>query len=142
MRPLVRSRALLRWKGVVLAVLSISSLTLAEGRHDRHAGRVGRPSAPLSAGERRARVLDAFSRVRAVRSCWQRQLLRDPTTPSRVLQVSLHVDAAGVTREARVRDPMAPDLARCISLGALSIAPVGAGDAFVAVTTVQLDRGE
>lgn len=138
MRPLVRTRALPRWKGLVLSLLSVTSLALGEGRRARPARALVAPSAET----RRARVLDAFSRVGAVRRCWQRQLLRDPTTRSRVLQVALHVDDVGAVREARVHDPSAPDLARCISSSALSLGSVGAGAPFVAETTVVLERGE
>lgn len=107
----------------------------------RARARAAAPAPLVSTEARRARLLDAFSHASTVRRCWARQLDRDPTTPTRVLSVTLSVDATGRTRSVDVRDPRAPALAACIAGAAAILPDVGPGAAFEAVTTVTLEPG-
>lgn len=96
----------------------------------------------LAPEERRAVAMERFFRGDGVRRCWTRQLLRDPTSPSRRLTVRFQVDVEGRIAAVQVRDPAAPALAACIAATSVSVIPVGPGDAIVAEGTLTFERGE
>jgi hypothetical protein len=100
-----------------------------------------RAPAPVDTAERRARLLDAFSRGAQLRRCWDRAVLDHPTLTDRSLAVTLHVDALGRTQRVDVRDPQAPDFAQCLVRAGLWLPWVGPGEAFQASTTVSFNRG-
>jgi hypothetical protein len=142
-----------RARGAALALCALLSTALA-GTHahaERPPARRARadlarrapPPAPRVALEDRRRMaLERFLRNDSIRSCWTRQLYRDPTTASRRLAVALSIDATGRITAVRVRDAMAPALASCIMASGGRVAPVGPGEAFEADGALTLERGE
>ena len=143
----LRQSALRRRAFVLRCFLAAAAFFAAAHAHARTT-RPGRaqpraptPAASVSSEGRRSRVLEAFAHAPIVRRCWARQLDRDPTTPTRVLRVTLSVDVSGRTRGVSVRDPRAPELATCISGAAAILPDVGPGAAFEAVTTLTLEPG-
>jgi hypothetical protein len=137
-RPLVGALAL----AVLLAPLSAPGRDRPRSAGSRRVAAASpRSPAPPDAGERRHRLLDAFSRGAQLRRCWDRAVLDHPTITDRSLAVTLHVDAGGRTVRVDVRDPQAPDLAQCLVRAGLWLPWVGPGDAFQANTTVTFNRG-
>lgn len=142
-----------RARGAALALCALLSTalfgtnTLAERPPLRRARadlarRASAPVARLPLEERRRLALERFLRNDRIRSCWTRQLYRDPATPSRRLTVALSIDATGRITTVRVRDATAPALASCIMASGGGVAPVGAGEAFEADAALTLERGE
>lgn len=143
----------LRARGATLALCALLTTTLAStfALAERPVARRARaelarrspaPVERLPLEERRRMALERFLRNDSIRSCWTRQLYRDPTTPSRRLAVALTIDATGRIATVRVRDALAPALASCIMASGARVAPVGPGEAFEADGALTLERGE
>jgi hypothetical protein len=100
------------------------------------------PNAPPVTGAARAgRAIRAFQDSRVANNCWQQLLRLNPAMHDTAARITLSVNGQGRITSTSVAGSPDPRFDSCIRSGASRVAPIGAGEAFDAQTTVNLTVG-
>lgn len=99
-------------------------------------------STPASTGAARAnRAIRGFQDSRVVNTCWQNLLRMNPSLRDASVRITLQVNGTGRFTAATVSGSPDPRFDSCLRGRLPTIAPIGAGEALDAQTTVNLTTG-
>jgi|GEM_PF-1181059 len=97
------------------------------------------PVGPVVTGAARAnRAIRAFQDSRVVNTCWQNLLRQNPAIRDTRVNITLSVNGQGRITSTTVASSPDPRFDACIRSGAGRVAPIGAGEALDAQTSVNL----
>ena len=95
----------------------------------------------LTGAARANRAIRGFQDSRVVNTCWQNLLRMNPSLRDASVRITLQVNGLGRFTSATVSGSPDPRFDSCLRGRLPTIAPIGAGEAFDAQTTVTLTTG-